>query len=133
MIHRALLGSLERFIGILIEHYGGFLPAWLAPVQCKIVPVSEKHIEYAQALYAHLRGEAIRVEIDRRNEKVGYKIRDAETNKVPFIIVVGEKEQDARNLTYRRHGRGDQGSCSVEEFITLVRKEIDEKRVPVNQ
>ncbi|MFP4013293.1 MAG: threonine--tRNA ligase [Chitinispirillaceae bacterium] len=117
MIHRALLGSMERFIGILLEHYGGALPLWLSPVQCRILPISEKYTEYAEELRKKALEGGIRVELDDRNEKVGYKIRDAETKKIPFMVVVGEKEQEAGTVSLRRHSKGDLGIRTVEEFI----------------
>ncbi|MFP4163322.1 MAG: threonine--tRNA ligase [Chitinispirillaceae bacterium] len=117
MIHRALLGSMERFIGILLEHYGGALPLWLSPVQCRILPISEKYMEYARKVQKQAFENGIRVELDDRNEKVGYKIRDAETKKIPFMVVVGEKEQEAGTVSLRRHSKGDLGTRSVEEFI----------------
>lgn len=117
MIHRALLGSMERFIGILLEHYGGALPLWLSPVQCRILPISEKFTDYAEEVRKKALEGGIRVELDDRNEKVGYKIRDAETRKIPFMVVVGEKEQEAGTVSLRRHSKGDLGTRTVAEFI----------------
>jgi len=120
MIHRALFGSMERFIGILIEHYGGALPFWLAPVQLRILPVSDRFIGYARELQKKAADASIRVEIDERSEKVGYKIRDAEVKKIPFMAVVGEKEQEAGTVSVRQHGKGDLGSRTVTEFLEYL-------------
>ncbi|MDA0182978.1 threonine--tRNA ligase [Solirubrobacter phytolaccae] len=112
MIHRALMGSYERFIGILIEHYGGDFPAWLAPVQAIVLPVSDRHIDYANELKAQLSG--FRVEVDHRTESIGRKIRDAELRKIPYMLVVGDREVEERTASVRRHKEGDQGALSVE-------------------
>jgi threonyl-tRNA synthetase len=127
MIHRAILGSMERFIGILIEHYGGSLPLWLSPVQARIIPVSEKYCGYAETVMRSLRQADIRAELDPRNEKIGYKIRDAEMMKIPFMAVVGEKEEQAQAVSVRRHTRGDLGLVPTGEFIGNLKKEITEK------
>jgi threonyl-tRNA synthetase len=122
MIHRALLGSMERFIGILLENYGGALPVWLAPVQCRVLPISENFSEYARDVYHKLTAAGIRAEIDERNEKVGYKIREAETKKMPFMLVVGEKERAAGTVAVRQHTKGDVGVKGLQEFIDAVLK-----------
>jgi threonyl-tRNA synthetase len=122
MIHRALLGSMERFIGILIENYGGALPVWLAPVQCRVLPISENFSNYANDVYGKLIDAGIRAEIDERNEKVGYKIREAETKKIPFMLVVGEKEQSAGTVAIRQHTKGDVGIKPLREFIDGILK-----------
>jgi len=122
MIHRALLGSMERFIGILLENYGGALPVWLAPVQCRVLPISENFSEYGREVYNKLLESGIRAEIDERNEKVGYKIREAETKKVPFMLVVGEKERAAGTVAVRQHTKGDVGVKGLREFIDGVLK-----------
>jgi threonyl-tRNA synthetase len=122
MIHRALLGSMERFIGILIENYGGALPVWLAPVQCRVLPISENFSDYANDVHNKLIDAGIRAEIDERNEKIGYKIREAETKKVPFMLVVGEKERSAGTVSIRQHAKGDIGAKSLSEFIDGVFK-----------
>ena len=123
MIHRALLGSLERFMGVLIEHYAGALPLWLAPVQVKILPISEKFMDYARRLGEQMRTAGIRAEVDDRNEKIGYKIRDAEIKKIPCMAVVGEKELAAGAVSVRRHGKGDQGILPLQDFIGLLQGE----------
>ena len=123
MIHRALLGSLERFMGVLIEHYAGALPCWLAPVQVKVLPISEKILAYGRTVAEKLREAGIRVELDDRNEKIGYKIRDAEIKKIPYMAVIGEKEQESGAVSVRCHGKGDQGSMSMNDFIALVARQ----------
>ena len=122
MIHRALLGSMERFIGILLENYGGALPVWLSPVQCRVLPISENFSDYARDVYNKLMDAGIRAEIDERNEKVGYKIREAETGKVPFMLVVGEKEREAGTVSVRQHSKGDLGAKKLGDFINGVLK-----------
>lgn len=130
MIHRTLLGSMERFIGILIEHFGGFLPLWLSPVQIKVIPISEKFHPYSQEICAILSEAGIRVEMDGRNEKVGYKIRDAEINKIPYMAIVGEKEMNTKTVSVRQHTKGDRGAAGMEQFVDLLQKEITEKAIP---
>lgn len=128
MVHRALLGSIERFIGVLIEHHGGAFPAWLAPVQAAVVPVSQNYFEYAESVLETLKSAGFRAELDRRNEKIGYKIRDWETNKVPFMLIVGEKEESAGTVSVRQHKVGDTGAKRVDEFISELRKLVDSKK-----
>lgn len=113
MIHRALMGSFERFIGILIEHYAGEFPLWLAPVQAIVLPIADRHAEYARQAAEQLRAAGVRVEVDERTESVGRKIRDAELRKVPYMLVVGDKEAQSGQVAVRRHREGDQGSESV--------------------
>jgi threonyl-tRNA synthetase len=122
MIHRALLGSLERFMGVLIEHYAGAFPCWLAPVQVRILPISDKYMAFAHTVETHLRHAGIRAEVDERNEKIGYKIRDAEINKIPFMAVVGEKEESTGCVAVRQHGLGDKGTNTIDDFTALVRR-----------
>lgn len=117
MIHRALLGSLERFFGILIEHYNGSFPLWLAPVQVAIIPIADRHNAYADMLLEKFRDDGMRVEVDRRREKMGYKIRDAETHKVPLILVVGDREVEQEKVSVRIHTLGDRGQMDVNEFL----------------
>jgi threonyl-tRNA synthetase len=116
MIHRALLGSLERFFGILIEHYAGAFPLWLAPVQATILPVAERHHEYARQVEAELKAAGVRVQIDDRSEKLGYKIREAQVQKVPYMLVVGDKEAAAGGVSVRHRHAGDMGTRSVAEL-----------------
>jgi threonyl-tRNA synthetase len=128
MIHRALLGSLERFFGILLEHYGGNFPLWLAPVQVQIIPITENHIEYAQKIYSQLLAQDIRAKVNQENEKVGYKIRQAEQEKIPYMIIVGDKEVEQNTISVRKHRVGDLGNSSLPEFIERIKKEIAEKQ-----
>jgi threonyl-tRNA synthetase len=132
MIHRALLGSLERFFGILIEHYNGNFPLWLAPVQAEILPIAERHNDYALALEARLVASGFRPHADLRREKVNYKIREAERLKVPLILIIGDKEVAAGNASLRVHGQGDKGPVSIDAFLDRVRALVDHKSLTVN-
>ncbi len=125
MIHRAPFGSLERFIGVLIEHCGGNFPTWLAPVQVAVLPIGEDFNAYAETVGARLRKAGLRVTVDARNEKVGYKIRSAEMQKIPYMLVVGGREAEAGTVAVRRHGEGDQGNLPLDDFARQVRTEID--------
>lgn len=127
MIHRAIFGSIERFIGILIEHFAGNFPLWLAPQQVKILPITDRALEYARALESKLKDENIRCEVDARNEKIGYKIREAQLEKVPYMIVVGDKESENGSISLRSRKDGDLGTMSFDEFLKKVEKEISEK------
>jgi threonyl-tRNA synthetase len=127
MVHRALLGSIERFFGILIEHYAGEFPLWLAPIQVAIIPVSQNYIEYAKQVADVLKKQGIRYEVDERNEKIGYKIRDWEMNKVSYMLIVGEKEKEANAVSVRKHKEGDKGSLALSEFIDKIVSEIKNK------
>jgi threonyl-tRNA synthetase len=129
IIHRAPFGSLERFIGILIEHYAGEFPLWLAPVQAVILPITDHHQEYARTVLMNLREAGIRAEVDLRNEKVNYKIRDWETKKVPYMLVVGDKEQNARSVAVRKHRKGDTGAVPLEDLRDRLCLEIREKTI----
>jgi threonyl-tRNA synthetase len=124
MIHRALLGSFERFIGILIEHYAGEFPLWLAPVQAIVLPIADRHVEYARIVEAQLRAAELRAEVDDRSETIGRKIRDAELRKIPYMLIVGDSEQEANQVGLRRHREGDLGPVAVESFIERTREEI---------
>ncbi len=129
MLHRALFGSIERFIGILIEHYGGAFPTWMAPVQVKVIPVNnDYHLDFSKGLVEKLLDKSIRVEIDDRDEKLGYKIREAQTKKIPYQIVVGDKEVESNEVTYRLYGEKEQITVSVENFIELIQEEIKLKK-----
>ncbi len=127
IIHRAPLGTHERFIGFLLEHYAGKLPVWLAPVQVKILPISDKYLGYANTILHNLKKADIRAEIDDRNEKIGKKIRDTELLKIPYMLVLGEKEMTDEKVSVRRQGKGDLGARSVDEFIGSVSAEIKER------
>ena len=120
MIHRACFGSMERFIGILIEHYAGAFPTWLAPVQVKILPISEKHVEYAEKLRKAFKKAYVRVELDDRNEKIGYKIRQAQMEKVPYMLVVGDKEEQEGTVAVRSRVEGEKGSVKWEDFLADI-------------
>ncbi len=129
MIHRALMGSLERFFGILIEHYAGAFPAWLSPVQARILPISDKYADYAGAIRTALKKHGIRAEIDERNEKIGYKIRDVQTGeRPPYMVIVGEKEAEAGTVSVRSLKEGELGSMTIESFSQRLVSEIAEKR-----
>ena len=133
MIHRVCFGSIERFIGILIEHFAGKFPVWLAPVQVKVIPVSEKSMEYAQGVYDQLKAAGIRTELDRKDEKVGYKIRQAQLEKVPFMLVLGEKEAAEGKITVRSRDKGDLGVADLSAFIADVKKTDRNKRKIINK
>ena len=130
IIHRAPLGTHERFIGFLLEHYAGKFPVWLAPLQAKILPISDKFMPYAQEVLAELRKAGVRAEIDDRNEKIGKKIRDTELMKVPYMLVIGEKEMTEGQLSIRRQGKGDLGMMDKTAFISQIHQEIAERKAP---
>jgi threonyl-tRNA synthetase len=127
IIHRAPLGTHERFIGFLLEHYAGKLPLWLSPQQVKILPISDKFMDFAQAVKKELKSAGVRVSIDDRNEKIGKKIRDTELQRVPYMLVVGEKEVTEGRVSIRRQGKGDAGNQTVAEFISVITREIKER------
>ncbi len=128
MIHRAPFGSLERFVGVLIEHCGGNFPTWLAPVQVAVLPIGQDVEAYAGDVGARLRAAGLRVEVDTRNEKVGYKIRQAEVQKVPYMLIVGQREQEEGTVAVRRHGRGNEGAVPLEAFLRRIREEMAEEQ-----
>ena len=128
MIHRAIFGSLERFIAILIEHYVGAFPLWLAPVQVVILPIADRHLDYARQLHSRVSAAGLRVEVDERQEKIGYKIREAQLQKVPYMLVVGDKEADQGSVSVRSRAGGDQGSRPLDEFVQLATLEVKRKR-----
>ena len=127
MIHRACFGSMERFIGILIEHFAGAFPTWMAPVQVKILPISEKHVEYAEKLRKAFKDAYVRVELDDRSEKIGYKIRQAQMEKVSYMLVVGDKEVEEGKVAVRKRGVGEQGAIPWEEFLANITQEIKDR------
>ena len=127
MVHRVAFGSIERFIGILIEHFAGKFPVWLSPVQVKILPITEKQTAYASELCAKMKELGIRVEVDARNEKIGYKIREAQMDKVPYMLVIGEKEAESGLVAVRRRDKGDMGAIAADEFIQTVVADIANK------
>ena len=124
MIHRVAFGSIERFIGILIEHFAGAFPTWLAPVQVKVLPISDKHLEYGQKVLETLNAAGIRAEIDTRAEKIGYKIREAQMQKIPYMLVVGAKEEEENLISVRSRFAGDEGQKSLDAFVASVAEEI---------
>jgi len=127
MIHRVVFGSIERFIGIITEHFAGAFPTWLAPVQVKVIPISEKHTAYAAEVLSKLEARGIRAEADTRNEKMGYKIREAQLQKIPYMLVVGDKEAEAGTVSLRSRNNGDEGTVSIDEFIARICEETESR------
>ena len=127
IIHRTSIGCYERTLALLIEKYAGAFPTWLAPTQVQIIPVSEKHFDYAEKVTAQLKKAGVRAECDYRNEKLGYKIREAQLEKVPYMIILGEKEIEQNNISVRSRKEGDLGSKTVEEFIARINDEVENK------
>ena len=132
IIHRAPFGSMERFVSILIEHFAGNFPVWLSPVQCKILPISEDYNAYAEECAEKLRDENIRVVVDGRSEQIGAKIRDAETSKIPYMLIVGEKEVDDQSVSVRRHKKGDIGTFSFTKFLDTLVDEVKQRKLPTS-
>ena len=128
-IHRAIFGSFERFVGILTEHFAGNFPVWLAPVQVAVLPITDAQNDYAKTIWEKLKQQKIRAEIDLRNEKITYKIREAETKKIPYMLIIGEKERTSGTVSIRRHGKGDLGVFDLESFISRIKFEIESKVV----
>ena len=124
MIHRVAFGSIERFIGILIEHFAGAFPTWLAPVQVKVLPISEKYADYAQKVYEDVQNAGVRVEIDTRSEKIGYKIREAQNQHIPYMLIVGAKEEEEGTVSVRSRFKGDEGSRKLDDFLSDIKTEI---------
>ena len=127
MIHRVVLGSMERFFGTLIEQYAGAFPLWLSPTQVKIVPIADRHLEYAKTVAEKLSTKDIRVEVDDRSEKMNAKIRDAETEKIPYIVIVGDKEKEAATISVRKRKVGDIGLMNIDDFLNMLSREIENK------
>ena len=127
MIHRALLGSVERFIGILIEHYGGEFPLWLAPTQVAVLPIADRHLDYAEAVRPSSSEAGLRAEVDERSESVGKKIRAAELRKVPYMLVVGDRDVEAGQVSVRRHGEGDTGAVGLAEFSAAALAQVADR------
>jgi threonyl-tRNA synthetase len=128
MIHRTAFGSIERFLGILTEHYAGAFPAWLAPVQARVIAVADRHLSFATEVAAELEGKGFRVDVDDRNERVGYKIRDGELEKIPYLLVVGDKEMETRAVSVRKRGQGDLGQIPLAEFAGQLSGEVAQKK-----
>ena len=120
MVHRAILGSMERFLGVLIEHYGGAFPLWLAPVQAVLIPIADRHIEYCESVAATLASAGFRVEVDTRGERMGQKIRTAQMQKVPYMLVAGDREAEANAVAVRNRDGDDLGAIALDEFITKL-------------
>jgi threonyl-tRNA synthetase len=129
MLHRALLGSIERFLGVLIEHYAGAFPVWLAPVQAIVIPIAERHQAFGREVQQRLTDAGIRVEIDDRNEKMGYKIRAAQTKKIPYMLVVGDKEASSGEVSVRNRFQGDLGAQSLETFLENIQEIVKTRAV----
>jgi threonyl-tRNA synthetase len=127
MIHRAAYGSVERFLAVLVEHYGGVLPLWLSPEPIRIIPISDRHEEYARKIEAKLKKSGVDATVDARGETMQSRIRNAELEKVPYVLVVGDKELENDTVSVRPHGRKDEGMVAVSEFVKLISKEIEEK------
>lgn len=128
VIHRVIYGSIERFMAVLIEHYAGAFPTWLAPVQAKLLPIAAAHVDYAKKIQAQMEEAGIRVQVDDRNEKIGYKIREAQMQKVPYMFVIGDKEIESNSLAVRKRGEGDIGAKPVAEVIAMLQEEIRERK-----
>jgi threonyl-tRNA synthetase len=128
MIHRALLGSLERFFGCLIEHYAGAFPLWLAPVQAICLPITDSQNAYAFELAEKMKGRGLRVEVDSRNEKVGFKIREAQIQKIPYMLVVGDREEKAGTVSVRERGGENLGPIEREEFIEKILEKVQSRQ-----
>ena len=127
VIHRVIFGSIERFIGILIEHFAGKFPTWLAPVQVKVLPISNKFEEYSNKVRDALNEAGIRVELDGRDEKIGYKIREARNERVPYMVVIGEKEESLNKISLRSRKNGDEGAVNLDELILRINEEVENK------
>ena len=127
VIHRSSIGAFERTMALLIEHYAGAFPTWLAPVQVKIIPVSEKHLKYARKIEREMREKEIRVELADANETLGKRIREGEIQKIPYLLVVGDREESAKSVNVRRYGKGEQGTMNIDEIIKKITKEISER------
>ncbi len=125
LVHRAIFGSFDRFIGILTEHFAGSFPVWLTPVQVKVMPISDNQLEYAKNVVEKLQAEGIRVELDGRQEKIGYKIREAQLQKIPYMLILGEKEVGAKTVGVRSRKDGDIGAMEIEKFAQKVKKEVE--------
>jgi threonyl-tRNA synthetase len=125
MVHRALLGSMERFFGVLIEHYAGAFPVWLSPVQAMIIPIADRHVEYALRVRDQLKAAGIRVQVDERNERMNAKIRDAQNQKIPYMLVVGDKEAESSQVALRLRSGENPGAISLETFLAQAKQEIE--------
>jgi threonyl-tRNA synthetase len=127
VIHRAIIGTFERFIGVLIEHFAGAWPLWLAPVQIVVMPIADRHLDYARRVQGELAGAGLRVELDDRVEKIGYKIREAQLQKVPYMLVIGDREAAEGTVAVRSRTAGDLGARSLGAFVEAARDEVEQK------
>lgn len=127
MIHRAIFGSFERFLGVLTEHCAGNFPLWIAPVQLSVLSITGAQEEYANEVYNELKKEGFRVVLDIRNEKIGYKIREAENKKIPYMVVLGDKEKENKQISVRQHGKGDIGKFGLKDFIQTLKLNVLQK------
>ncbi|MFS8540990.1 MAG: threonine--tRNA ligase, partial [Tissierellales bacterium] len=127
MIHRTILGSIERFLGILIEHFAGKFPVWIAPVQAIVLPISDKFNDYAYEIKKEMEQKGLRVEVDDRAEKIGYKIREARLQRIPYMLVVGEKEVENRLVSVNKRDKGDIGQYSLDDFMNMILEEVENK------
>lgn len=125
LVHRAIFGSFDRFIGIITEHFAGAFPVWLAPVQVKVMPISDNQVDYAKSVVQKLQAQGIRVELDDRQEKIGYKIREAQLQKIPYMLILGEKEVEAKAVGVRSRKDGDIGAMMLEQFVEKVKDEVE--------
>jgi threonyl-tRNA synthetase len=128
MIHRALLGSMERFIGVLIEHYAGALPLWLSPIQIQIIPIGAAHKKYADKVSQQLIANGLRIEVKDENETIGKKIREGEIQKIPYLLIVGDKEKKSKSVSVRQRGKGDIGGMKLDKFLKKIGEEIEKKK-----
>ncbi|MDM7323165.1 MAG: His/Gly/Thr/Pro-type tRNA ligase C-terminal domain-containing protein, partial [Gammaproteobacteria bacterium] len=128
MIHRAILGSLERFVGILIEHYAGSFPLWLAPEQIAVMGITDRHADYVQKVTQTLRSAGFRARADLRNEKIGFKIRELTLQRIPYLVVIGDREVEQRQISVRTRSGEDLGSMGLDDFITKLRVEVEQRR-----
>jgi threonyl-tRNA synthetase len=128
MIHRALLGSMERFVAVLLEHYAGALPLWLSPVQATVLPIADRHVDYANRVAGELKAAGFRVTIDDRNEKTGFKIREAQLQKIPYMLIVGDREQESGTVSVRSRSEGDRGAVPIAQLIDELRREAESLR-----
>jgi threonyl-tRNA synthetase len=130
VVHRAILGSLERFVGGLIEHFGGWFPVWLAPEQVRVLPITDAHHEYAHKVVRALRDNGVRATSDDRNEKTSWKVRAGTAEKVPYLLIVGDRERDSETVSVRSHDKGDEGAMLLSAFVTRILSEIASKKLP---
>lgn len=128
MLHRVIFGSIERFIGILIEHYAGRFPTWISPIQVEILPITDRHIEHCLQLEEKMKEKGIRVEVDVRNEKIGYKIREAQLSRIPYMLIIGDKEIESEKVSVRSRDKGELGAVQTDAFIDDIVKEIEERQ-----